>query len=86
MTKELHIPLLENVECCQVLVWHAVAVQAPIGPTLWVRTRSGIVATGRFDGMWIVDGTRIKDSYDEITHWAEIEHPRGPRVPSAATN
>lgn len=85
MGKELHIPLLEEAEN-YTIVWHPVAVQAPIGPTLWVRTRSGITATGRFDGMWIVDGTRIRDSYDEITHWAEIEYPRGPRVPSAATD
>lgn len=86
MDKELHIPLLEEAEN-YTIVWHPVAVQAPIGPTLWVRTRSGIVATGYFQvSHWAVDATRIKDSFDELTHWAEIEHPRGPRVPSAATD
>lgn len=46
---------------------------------IWVQLKSGLVALGYREGpWWITDGFRVKDSYDSVIRWADIEYPQGP--------
>lgn len=56
--------------------------EPPTCQLLWIRTESGITATGwitHVGGIWSVDAFRLpkEDGYDKITHWAVIEYPEG---------
>lgn len=47
---------------------------------LWIRTFSGVVATGWIasdGGQWITDGFRVPDAWDQVMYWAPIEYPEG---------
>lgn len=54
--------------------------EPPTYQLLWIRTASGITATGwisHVGGLWTVDAFRLPNShgYDPITHWAMIDYP-----------
>lgn len=75
----MDIPIMEKSPDYDI-VWIPVSTPAPMRQYHWVRTRSGVIATGHFHGLWSVDGFRVMGVSDEITHWAEIEYPQGPRI------
>ena len=48
----------------------------PNSELVWVKTLSGIVATGYWNGYtWAVNGYRITDPYDSVVQWNFIEYP-----------
>jgi hypothetical protein len=81
MTAHPSIPYIEVNPFSDELLWIHVDNVVPSHPeTIWVMTKSGIVATGRFSNpWWYTDGHRVLDPYDTVTWWAEIDYPRGPR-------